>query len=309
MADGTCLLIDLAAGTERQLVPGSSGLVTSIVAEAEMIAVAGFGACAWSRDGRTWTALPVTNPMDATVVVAGTGSGRVACLGSSGLVDHQGTSVAPSPPKGARLAAWRDGTRPQVATSDGATVWVSEDIGPMWEALPTIQDQATIVTLAYGSPGDDVPELLIAATAEEHDRAALWAWREDTWHRLVDGYTQHALVPIATTAGPRGLHAAIGSTVLRPATVGQLVLAAERPPVAGVPIVGLAACIHGERHVLVALAGRGLLVSTSGGLDWTGLEPPVGPPVTAIALRSGHVLELVAAQLGGALSTVELQSA
>jgi hypothetical protein len=308
LADGTCAVIDLAKGTLHRLMPGSSGMVTSIHASAEVLAVAGFGACAWSRDGLSWTPWTVSDPVEAAVIVTSTGTERIAAFGPAGLADHRGTVVAPPPPGDVRLAAWRDGSGQQVATSDGATVWRKDDGArpAPWKALPTMQDEARIVALAYGSPGDDVPELLIAATIGQQDQASLWAWHGNTWHMLANGDCHHRVVPIAAIAGPRGLHAAIGDTLLRPATVGQLVLAAEHPPVQGDPIVGLAACVHSELRVLVVLAGRRLLVSMSGGLHWTGIEPPDGPPVTAIALRGGATLELLAAQLGGALRVMEL---
>jgi hypothetical protein len=304
--DGRVLAVDLPGRSVRELTSPPSGLVTALMGEGGRLFTSGFLGAATSADGVDWHQIATPAPGGEPPAVAGDGSGQVLIAGLEGITDVTGAPMSDMPTD-AIVALASDIGAGSLAVTDGRSMWTKQAPAKArgarsdgWVATPTPANER-VVALAFGSAGTAVDSSLLAATVDSAGAGTVWLLRGSRWHPLASGDAVGGIVCLASLPGPRGVYAAMGDTLLRPATVGELVLAPEWPAGRGEPIHALAAARR-ESGDVVVVAGTGrVLVSHDGGYGWRSLEMPPGPPVTAMALRGRDRLEIVVARLGGEL--------
>ena len=312
LADGRVLAVDLPGRSVRALTSPPSGLVTTLAGEGDQLVVAGFMGAAASADGSTWHSIAQPPSGAETTPVAGDGTGRMLIVGVDGISDLSGALVA-EVPTDAIVALAADAATGWLAVTDGTSIWThggadeghaGRDDG--WIMTP-IAAAERVVALAIGSPGTAADPSLVSATVDAAGAGTVWLLRESRWHRLASGTAVAGVVRLATLAGPRGVYAAMGDTLLRPATVGEMVLAPEWPGGRGEPIHALAAARRESGDVVSVMGSQRVLVSHDGGYTWTTYEMPPGPPATAMGLMGRDRLEVVVARLGGEIlaSTID----
>lgn len=217
--------------------------------------------------------------------------------------------VVPAPRRGEfqHLAVTGDAP-PVIAGAEETQVFVSRDLGKTWEpTAPPLGEGETIVDLAFGQPGAREDRALAVATRDHQGRGTVWlrlgtqAWRRAITHpRAVTG------VRLAVVEGPRGLFAALGESIYRPARVGAMLFAGAAigrgDDCESLQLVATRGA--DTAATLAVLTTDGLYVSSDGGLGWDRLRVPDGPPLTSIALRgTPDGPELVVFRLGGAVQT------
>jgi hypothetical protein len=230
----------------------------------------------------------------------------------TGVFDEAGRSIARSPTD-TPLAVACGSTEADVTLliSDGVSVWslVQRERASSLDDWTVLEDIPCrrVVSLALGSSGSDEVASTVVAGVDDTGDGGVWLARSGRWHRIATGPVAAGVVSLASVPGPRGVYAAMGDTVFRPATVGELLLAPEHPAsVEGEPIHGLAAVRRPDGDVVAALTGNAVYLSRSGGILWDRIDLPPGPPGTAMSIRNGPALEVVIACLGGDLVALPL---
>jgi hypothetical protein len=311
LADGRVLAIDLRGRSVHALAPPPSGLVTALVGEGSRLVAAGFLGASVSSDGTDWQPIVQSRSVGEAVPVAGEASEQVLVAGPDGIVDAGGKRITAVPADGI-VALASDAATGRLAVTDGASIWMSDAIAGAggahgWGMTPPAAAAERVVALAFGSPGTAAEPSLVAATVDQGSTGTVRLLRGGRWHPMVSETVVAGVVRLASLPGPRGVYAAMGGTLFRPATVGELVLAPERPAGRGETIHALAASRRESGDVVAVLTMRSVLVSYDGGYAWTSHEMPLGPPSTSMGLRDRDPLEVVVARLGGDLiaSTID----
>jgi hypothetical protein len=276
----------------------------------EVIAVA-IGGTYRSRDGGAWAVWRrADDPTEVAPVAILPEGGSLFVADAAGLFDGRDRRLGDLPTTApAALACRRTASGIEVAVTDGTSIWMGtlDAVGGsevVWSEL-SAAPPGTVRALAFGSPGSRDASALVAGTLDVEGRGAVWMRQGDTWLVLADGPS--SVVALAAVPGPRGLFAALGNALYRPASVGESLLAAEYPGGrSGASITHVAAVRHDDELVIAVLTASGIAVSRSGGLDWLRIDPPDGPPATAIDLRTEPRLELLVAHLGGSVSAIEI---
>ncbi|MCC6790035.1 MAG: hypothetical protein IT336_00025 [Thermomicrobiales bacterium] len=186
-------------------------------------------------------------------------------------------------------------------TTDGGTTRARLD--------PPLPVGERIVDLACArNPASDEPALAVGVS-DPSGRCSVWLRAgAEPWRRVIAHPEPSLPVSLVLLGGPRGLFAAIGEHVYRPARVGSALYVSEAIDAdrrcQALRLHG-ATCDDGSVH-LALLTSNGLYLSGDGGWSWSWRAGPGDRPLTAIALRPGAVARLVGAVLGGSIFAADL---
>ena len=153
--------------------------------------------------------------------------------------------------------------------------------------------------------------IAIAVRSSDGDCSVWLKAGNATWRKVISHPVTAASIRIVMIGGPRGLFAAIGDSVYRPARIGAALYAREVvDPGRRVEVLTLnGVSDQFGRRSLVVLTSAGIYASSDNGMNWRALPNPVGPPVTAIALvDQSSQLSVLVAQLGGRLLSLSYRS-
>jgi photosystem II stability/assembly factor-like uncharacterized protein len=199
-----------------------------------------------------------------------------------------------------------------LAVGNETEVMLSSDQGTTWAVkTPPLSAGERVVALSFGRPGGRGEYGLAVGTLDgnAHEGTVWFSSGTLPWRRVASGKAGAGGVQMAVVHGPRGIFAAVGDTIYRPARVGEILFASET--IAGdgpCDVLQLAALLEpGGDVTLAALTTGGPYVSRDGGIVWDACPQPRGGPITAIALRAGDQAgELLAVQVGGVVWAQQL---
>jgi hypothetical protein len=299
----------LDLGAHWEALPGMRGtLVSELHSDAQRtIARTVDGSAIQSPNGgRTWRPVFPDGTVQVVAVTSCADSGFYVATNDGRVLN--GAEIRPPVRSDIRALAVADqpGAYPFIAVADAREVMLTANRGETWTIdAPSLENGREIVDVAFGRPGKQPVPLLAAVTLAPDGIGELWLrTAQGAWRSSVAQQTGGAGIHLATIGGRRGVFAAVGATVYRPARVGALVFSGEWPAGQdGCAFLRLAAVRRPSGSVvLAALSAQSLYLSRDGGLTWMSCDGPPGAPITAITLQGATgELEVLAAQVGGSV--------